>query len=261
MDVVSPPAFPPISIRSAARLKSRGCNRIARRGKLAILRQLRHWIAGLTLKTTGVSTWSEYSRGHRYDDQSEAQKRDFVATAVTLVQPGALLDLGCNVGDYAVLALENGAARVIGADADHLALERAFSRAQADGLNFLPIYLDAANPSPGQGWNGVEREGFPARARADMSLSLAFLHHLAIGRNIPLVQAVEWILALAPHGVIEFVNKDDPMITRMLSLRQDIFPDYNQTAFEAVLSARSEITARMEILGGHRVLYQFAPKS
>lgn len=94
-----------------------------------------------------------------------------------------------------------------------------------------------------------------------MSLSLAFLHHLAIGRNIPLVQAVEWIFALAPHGVIEFVNKDDPMITRMLSLRQDIFPDYNQTAFEAVLSARSEITARMEILGGHRVLYRFAPKS
>lgn len=177
------------------------------------------------------------------------------------MKPSTLLDLGCNVGDYSTLALESGAGRVFGADADHLALERAFSRAQTDNLDFLPIYLDAANPSPGQGWAGTERDDFPARAKSHMSLSLAFLHHVAIGRNIPLDRAVDWILALAPHGVIEFVNKDDPMIKRMLALREDIFPNYSQANFEVILSERARITARMDVLGGRRILYQFEPKS
>ncbi|MDP6564936.1 MAG: class I SAM-dependent methyltransferase [Alphaproteobacteria bacterium] len=234
--------------------------KVAKSGLTAILRQLRNWLAGLTPKTDGVSTWGDYRDSHRYDAAAEGQKRDFVAAAVAQVRPDTLLDLGCNVGDYAVLALDSGAGRVIGADADHLALERAFSRSQDGNLDFLPVYLDAANPSPGQGWNLAERDDFAARTRADMSLGLAFLHHLAIGRNIPLDQAVDWIIALAPHGVIEFVDKRDPMIVRMLALREDIFTDYSRQRFEAILATKARITASQELLDGHRVLYQFAAK-
>jgi hypothetical protein len=47
---------------------------------------------------------------------------------------------------------------------------------------------------------------------------------------------------------------------RSLALREDIFADYSQAAFETILSERAEITAQIDVLGGHRVLYQFAPK-
>ena len=234
--------------------------KVARSGLLVILRQLRKWVAGLTPKSDGASTWGDYRHTHSYDPAAERKKRDFVAAAVQALRPQTLLDLGCNVGDYALLALENGAVRVIGVDADHLALERAFRRSQQEGSDFLPIYLDGANPSPGQGWNGAERDDFTARVNADMSLSLAFLHHLAIRRNIPLDQAVDWITSLAPHGVIEFVTKQDPMISRMLALREDIFTDYSQEKFEAILAEKTNITARLEVLDGHRILYRFAVK-
>jgi len=121
------------------------------------------------------------------------------------------------------------------ASRDQHALETAFIRAQADHLDFLPLFLDAANPSPDQGWNELERKGLQARAPADALIALAFAHHLAIGRNIPLPQVVAWLCGLAPKGVIEFVRKDDPTVQQMLSLREDIFPDYTEEAFATAL--------------------------
>ena len=95
----------------------------------------------------------------------------------------------------------------------------------------LPLWLDAANPSPSQGWGQAERQGLAERARADALIALAFIHHIAIGRNVPLDMALDWLLAMAPVGVIEFPPKSDPMVQRLLSQRDDIFPDYDEATF------------------------------
>ena len=161
-----------------------------------------------------------------------------------------MFDLGCNTGDYSALALEAGAKAVIGFDADQQALETAFARAAAADLAFLPLYLDAANPSPDQGWQQKERTGFGGRARADALLALAFEHHLAIGRNVPLEQLLAWLTGLAPRGVIEFVPKTDPTVQRMLALRADIFADYDEAAFTQGLTRLARIV-RSEVVSEH----------
>ena len=61
-----------------------------------------------------------------------------------------------------------------------------------------------------------------SRRNADAVIALAIVHHLAIGRNIPLPFVVEWLVGLAPRGVVEFVPKSDLMVQRMLRLRRDI---------------------------------------
>ena len=123
----------------------------------------------------------------------EKQRCDFVARAVAATTPGTVLDLGCNTGDYAAVALEAGAGSVIGAEADPATAHLAFRRAQEEKLRFLPVVQDAANPSPSQGWREAERPAFTDRVAADFLLALAVVHHLAIGRNIPLEEAVRWI--------------------------------------------------------------------
>ena len=40
-------------------------------------------------------------------------------------------------------------------------------------------------------------------------IALAFEHHLAIAKNIPLDQLINWLTSLAPRGLIEFVPKED----------------------------------------------------
>ena len=56
----------------------------------------------------------------------------------------------------------------------------------------------------------------------DAVLALAFEHHLAIARNVPLHRVVGWLTKWAPAGVIEFVEKSDPTVQKMLALREDI---------------------------------------
>ena len=51
------------------------------------------------------------------------------------------------------------------------------------------------------------------------------------------------LVGYAPAGVIEFVQKDDPTVIRMLALKGDIFPDYGESAFESALAPLSDALA------------------
>lgn len=146
---------------------------------------------------------------------------------------------------------------MVGFDFDGGALGAAVSRAIDKNLPLLPLYLDISNPSPEQGWRQAERKGFAERSRADGLLALALIHHMVIGRNLPLPQAVDWLLARANSGVIEFVPKSDPMVIGMLQRRDDIFDDYTSEHFEALLSARATIIAREPSNDYGRVLYSY----
>ena len=101
--------------------------------------------------------------------------------------------------------------------------------------------MNAVNPSPSLGWNECERHSLKDRADADAIIALAVIHHICIGRNIPLSDAVNWFVDLAPSGLIEFVPKEDPMVQELLSLREDIFPDYTYDAFCTTLSKKAAI--------------------
>ena len=130
-----------------------------------------------------------------------------------------MFDLGCNIGDYAVLALEAGARNVVGFDFDQRVLDGAFARAASRGASLPAAVSRCRQPQPGPGLaTGRSGAGFAKRAPADALLALAFEHHLAIGRNVPLAQLLPWLTGLAHAGVIEFVPKSDPTVQRMLAL-------------------------------------------
>ncbi|MES2907614.1 MAG: class I SAM-dependent methyltransferase [Pseudomonadota bacterium] len=242
--------------QAIAQVKSNG--KFSRLAYSGFLTQLKNWISGLHPLDTGKTTWADYARVNTYSDHEKNLKKKFVADFIARALPNSVIDLGCNTGDYSMIALEAGAGRVTGFDFDQHALDYAYSRCHAgaaDKTRFLPLWLDASNPSPDQGWQQRERGGFQSRSRADALLALAFEHHLAIARNIPLVQVIEWLLSLAPQGVIEFVPKADSTVQRMLALREDIFDTYTLENFESILAARADITAKQEISTHGRVLF------
>jgi ribosomal protein L11 methylase PrmA len=223
---------------------------------LAMLRQLRAWVDDL--RPPDVNTlWSDYECSNTYAQTEAEAKRAFVMRCVQHESPDVVWDIGCNSGYFSEAALAAGAARVIGFDADLGALEQAVRRAQIKKLEFLPLYLDACNPSPNQGWLSREREGLDSRRNADVVLALALVHHLIIGRNIPLDQVVNWIVSLAPAGVIEWVEKTDPTVVKMLRLREDIFISYNRGEFERALSRVAQIRESTEVAQTGRMLYWF----
>jgi ribosomal protein L11 methylase PrmA len=200
------------------------------------------------------TVWGEYSCKNSYGDAEADAKHRFVRKMASTAKPGLIFDLGCNTGDYSLAALEAGAKYAVGFDFDFGALELAVRRSDSENLPFLPLWLDATNPSPDQGWGQKERRGFGERVRGDGVLALAFIHHLAIARNIPLPMVLDWIMSIAPVGVLEFPPKSDPMVQRLLSNRDDIFPDYDEQHFLSLVEQRASIIGREHLSPGGRLL-------
>lgn len=226
-------------------------------GLVFLLRHLRKWIEGLGVDF-GKTTWSDYySASNNYDDRETEQKRAVVAEFCRTCRPRMLWDIGCNTGTYSEIALSSGAGHVIGFDFDTAALEAAHHRAKEKSLAFTPLFQDSANPSPAQGWSGAERRSLGERRNADAILALALEHHLAIGRNVPLAMVVDWLIGLAPTGLIEFIPKGDSNLDLLLRNREDIFADYTEANFHALISERARVVRKDVVSGSGRTLFWY----
>jgi ribosomal protein L11 methylase PrmA len=221
----------------------------------SLLEQLRRGIDALPAPADRGSPWVDYAANTSYRPEQAAAKRDFVRRYAERSRPAMVWDFGCNTGEYSRVALAGGAGRVVGFDSDPAAVDAAF-RAAA-GEPFLPLVMDLTNPSPSQGWREAERAGLRARGGADGVLALALLHHVVMRGNVPLADALDWLIDLAPTGVIEFVPKSDPMVATLLALREDVFPGYHREAFTAAIARRAAIVEEMALSPDGRVLVAY----
>tara|TARA_E500000178_G_scaffold352398_1_gene415745 strand:- start:228 stop:1610 length:1383 start_codon:yes stop_codon:yes gene_type:complete len=228
----------------------------SKKNLVSLLNQLRKFIFNLN-DYKSITIWDDYSSNNSYSKDDEEKKKDIVKNFIKKNQFNFLADIGCNDGVYSHLALKNGCKNVIGFDFDINAINQAFLKSKKENMNFLPLYFDASNPSTNSGWNEKERKSFKERANFDAIIALAFEHHLSISKNIPLEDVIDWLVSLAPHGLIEFVPKNDPTIKKMLELKGDIFPDYNDQNFEKILSFKSEILQKNIISQTGRIIYEY----
>jgi ribosomal protein L11 methylase PrmA len=224
---------------------------------IAMMQGLRNWIARLKPLNRGTTTWANYSVSNSYADEEMQAKSEFIKAFVSEIKPRQCWDFGCNTGEYSKVALASGAQYVVGFDSDQGAIEQAFARARSENLNFLPLFMDATNETPDQGWAGNERKGLASRQSADALICLAFVHHMVISGNIPFNQLIDRIIRLAPDGIIEFVPKSDPKVQELLRLREDIFPDYTEEFFVARVSSQADIIKSDKITETGRLLVQY----
>ena len=86
-------------------------------------------------------------------------------------------------------------------------------------------------------------------------LALALIHHLAIGKNIPLEMTASLFANSGSRLIVEFVPKTDPKVNEMLSNRKDIFEYYTLDEFEKQFSKHFKIIKKEIIQGSQRTLY------
>jgi ribosomal protein L11 methylase PrmA len=200
--------------------------------------------------------WGDYTRTRTYSADDAERKASFVRDAVRAHAPSLVWDLGCNDGTYAKIAAAEGA-YVVATDADHAVLDRL---ARERNERILPLVVDLADPSPSLGWRGAERRHLPARGKPDLTLALALVHHLAITRNVPLAELLDWFASLGSL-VVEFVDPSDEMAQRLLAAkREGLHDDYTRDEFERLLGERFDVERTQELAGGRRVLYLAHPR-
>jgi ribosomal protein L11 methylase PrmA len=227
---------------------------------LANARGLRKVVERLEWRGTSAA-WGGYGASNSYSDGDARAKAAFVDAAARQVRPRLVWDLGCNDGTYAKVAAES-AATVVAMDGDQPVIDRlARELAAAGNTVVLPLVVDLADPSPDRGWRGVERRSLAERGTPDLTLALALVHHLAITRNIPLAELLDWLAELGTSLVVEWVDPADPLARRLLDAKRDgLHADYTREVWERLLGERFDVERTQELTGGSRTLYLAHPR-
>ncbi|MFA6931205.1 MAG: SAM-dependent methyltransferase [Lentisphaeria bacterium] len=197
--------------------------------------------------------WGNYYQDTNYSEKAFSHKKDLVQQFVCQVQPERTVDFGANTGVFSFLAAEH-CKLVIAADGDPKAVEFLYQQASKHYPQVYPVLQDLNNPSPGLGLFNAEREPFFPRAKADLALGLALLHHLHIGSNWTLQHCLELFARTAPNALLEFVPKQDSQVQRLLRSRPDICSDWNLPALLATCRQYYHLCESLPIADSERVL-------
>ncbi len=221
---------------------------------------LRKIVAGLS--PGGSKTeWADYERTHSYDEVEFAAKCAFVRKAASHRHWRRAWDLGCNTGTFSRIVAEH-ADHVVSMDGDWMAIEHLYQtqKTRPDRGKILPLVVNLSDPSPSQGWQGLERKSLPERGRPELTLCLALIHHIVISANIPMQSFIGWLANLGTGLVIEFVSKQDEMVQTLLANKDDQYSDYDQANFERCLTEHYQIKASQPLKDGKRHIYFALPE-
>ncbi len=202
------------------------------------------------------TAWSDYYAEAADRDDYLEQKTKIISGWLRKLQGiKTAIDLGANRGEFSKL-LADMKVPVLAADFDQSSINQLYNQIKANKQSFIqPLILDISNPSPAIGLNNAERVSFMERAQPDLVMALALLHHLAIGKNIPLDAIARIFQQAGKQLIIEFVPKEDEKVKHMLSFKKDIYPDYSEAGFEKAFSVYFNIDSKEQIPGSGRTLY------
>jgi hypothetical protein len=238
---------------SGAEVKSRA-GTMSKQAMIGLIDSLDSTVRKLNWNPGGTE-WGNYYDITNYSDAAFEHKKQLVSEWAARVKPALVWDLGANNGVFSRVAGGAGA-YVVSSDIDPTAVEQNYRQMKAEKTeNLLPLLLDLTNPSPSIGWANAERDAFGARGPAEMVLALAFIHHLAISNNVPLLQLADFFAKTGKWLVIEFVPKSDSQVQKLLVSREDIFPNYTREGFESAFQQRFKICEAVNVHESERVLY------
>lgn len=205
---------------------------------------------------TTRSVWEKYEEErHHYTDADLSVKTEFVARAI---QPGqSILDLGCNAGEFSLLAAESGKT-VVSADSDHPALSRLYARIRGKKLSVAPVLFNIGRPTPAVGWLNTEIASVLERSinRFDCVLALGLIHHLLVTERATLSMVVDFLALLNPRRVVlEWVDPLDPKFQQIAGLNRHLYQHLTCADLEESMSIKFCLADKLTLPCGTRVMY------
>jgi SAM-dependent methyltransferase len=225
---------------------------------LGLVQSMRRLVAKLKVPVRHTE-WSEYSKTHSYDRQAFDEKVQFVTRALETGRWNIAWDIGSNTGTFSQICAKY-ADKVIAVDGDHDAVEKLYlAERERGGTQILPLFMNLANISPSQGWGGKERTAFDQRNRPGFVICLALIHHMCLSANVPIPLFLDWLRSLEAKLVIEFVDRNDEMVQKLLANKKENYADYNRERFEQELRRRFRILASQDLKNGSRKIFFCEP--
>jgi hypothetical protein len=127
--------------------------------------------------------------------------------------------------------------------------------------NILPLCVDISDPTPAAGFRNAEHASFTERMRADLVVALALVHHLVLGKNLPLAGVARYFAELAgEHLLVEFVPLSDEKAQELIRNKSRWHTPYDAESFERSFGEYFSIGRKESIPGTERTLYLMVKK-
>jgi SAM-dependent methyltransferase len=211
------------------------------------------------MPVSAASDWSQYQNTlTHYTAEQSGQKLDWVRHVMETSQPGRVLDIGANTGEYSALAAEMGA-EVVALERDMASADHLFRMARQRDLSVQVVLADIARPTPAIGWENAESVALLPRLEAqfDLVLMLAVIHHLILMEQIPLPAILGLCHGLTRHHmVIEWVPMEDPMYQSLMRGRDSLYGALTEADLLAACTGLFRVVDR-QALENRRVLFHF----
>ena len=221
----------------------------------AIIDSLQTAVTKLNWQPQDTEWRDYYDSNNNYTNEALLSKERIVRGFLENLSIRSTWDLGANTGKFSRLAAQYSE-YVCAWDIDHACVEINYRTICRSGVeNVYPLLLDLTNPSPAIGWNNRERVALKERGPVDLTLALGIIHHLSIANNLPFEMIARFLSDITHTLIIEFIQKTDSQVKKLLRNRTDIFSDYNQDYFEKIFSKYFITLGKKQIPGTERIVY------
>jgi hypothetical protein len=201
------------------------------------------------------TAWSNYYTEANQRGDYVSAKKQIIGDWIKTLNVNTILDAGANEGEFSELAA-NLSTYVISTDSDRSSIRSLYKRVKQKNIpNICPLVMDLSSPSPAMGFNNKEWLPFFERAKVDVILALALIHHLVLLKNIPFDKIAEMFSSIGRYLIIEFVPKEDEKVQLLIQQKENKCHDYTREAFTKSFSQYFSVMDQRNIGGSKRTLY------
>jgi hypothetical protein len=215
------------------------------------------------IKST-IENWEDYYRypaywEDYYDNDIEtpeylADKENTIKEILREIKPARVLDQGANTGKFSEIACEF-ADKVIALEFDKDCvdlIERKITETKNEKL--FTLLGDLSQTSPDFGLLGKEHPSIFKRAKSDLVMALALVHHLALTKLIPFELITDLLFEFSSKYVlVEFIEKTDRKVIQLLHKNPRYYPSKQE--FEKLIQQKFRIVKQKTLAMSVRTLY------
>lgn len=235
---------------------------ISKKSIINMLDMINNQLSNLKLKEHKTE-WMNYYDMSNYNEKAFNSKENIIKEFCKIIKSNdndISFDLGSNDGRFSSLIEKELNNYVVSFDIDNNAVEYNYLK-NKNNDKILPLIMDFTNPSSGIGFSNIERKSFMDRGNANLTLVLAFIHHLVISNNLSFEMIADFLSKITKYLIIEFVPKEDSQVKLLLKTRNDIFNFYKIDTFKDEFSKYFNIILEEKIDNSKRTLFLMETKN
>jgi SAM-dependent methyltransferase len=230
------------------------------RGKLErIVEDLLERISSFKQRRQRKSHWNNYYAESILNNEYLLQKQEIISGMLKKIPAHSAIDLGCNEGIFSKM-LAKSVELVIAVDSDASSVSSLYREIRKEALNLVPLCVDVVNPPGDAGFYNSERKSFTDRIDFDLILALALVHHLSIGKNIPLDKVADFLSLSGKWLIVEFVPPQDEKVQELARNKRALLDNYTEDIFLRSFQRHFNITDVHVITGSERKLFLLEKK-